>query len=184
VDLIMSENVTVQIGEFGVTNFNIRTNGLYTCRFFLINGRLDGVPFAYLDHYQYAISTDKPSSRHLIMLLEGIIRNLQEFVGNLSSKEGMLRFSDLQLMVGGGTIDNEEDVERNAFSLLIQPSPELSNHLTSMMTGENCLYLFNQLVNRTVIITPVLFKTSDDYEDAVYRGKLFSKYIFYIKREF
>lgn len=102
----------------------------------------------------------------------------------MSSEESMLRFFDLQLMVGGGTIDNEEDVERNAFSLLIQPSPELSNHLISMMTGGNCLYLFNQLVNRTIIIKQVVFGTSYDYEDAVYHGKLFSKYIFYIKREY
>jgi hypothetical protein len=80
----MSENVTVKIGKFGVTSCNIRTNGLYTCRFFLIDGRLDGVPFAYLDHCQYAISTDAPSSTHLIMLLERIITNLKDkFINKL-----------------------------------------------------------------------------------------------------
>ncbi len=69
----------------------------------------------------------------------------------------MLRFSDLQLMVGGGTIDNEEDVEHNAFSFLIQPSPELFNRLTLMMTDGNCLYLFNQLVYRTVASSNQLY---------------------------
>ncbi len=119
------------------------------------------------------------------MLLKRIITNLQKkFIGRLSSEKDMLRFSDLQLMLGGGTIDNKEYVERNAFSLLIQPFPELSNHLTSMMTDGNYLYLFNQLINRTVIIKPAVFETSDDYENAVYLGKFFSKYIFYIKKEF
>ncbi|CAF4032940.1 unnamed protein product [Adineta steineri] len=39
-----------------------------------------------------------------------------------------------------------------------------------MMTGESCLYLFNQLVNRTVIIKQVVFATSDNYDDAVSLG--------------
>ncbi len=66
-------------------------------------------------------------------------------------------------MVCGATI-SLKDHEREAYSLLINPSQYTRDRLVSILDDE-CAYLFHQLVNQTVIIESVIFKTSDEDED-------------------
>jgi hypothetical protein len=175
---VMCENVYVDVGTNEVTREKIRTDDLYTCQFFLIDGCLNDVPFGYLDHYQCVIDLRKTLSHHLLSLLKTLAKNLKNKCSDkLSSEEiNIEMFSDLRLMAGGGTV-NDKNIERNALSLLIQPSEHVKHQLVSMITDDDCLYLFHQLVNRTVIIKPVVYETSDETEEAVAKGKLFSKNI-------
>jgi hypothetical protein len=171
----MCENIYVAVGANEVTKEKIRTDGLYTCQFFLIDGCLNNVPFAYLNHYQCVIDSDKPLSHHLLSLLKMFAKDLKEkYSKKLFSIINIEMFSNMRLMAGGGTV-NDKDIERNALSLLIQPSEHVKHQLVSMMTEYDCFYLFDQLVNRTVIINPVLYETSDETEEEVAMGKLFSK---------
>ena len=93
-----------------------------------------------------------------------------------SEKINIEMFSDLCLMARDGTV-NYKNIERNALSLLIQPSEHVKHQLVSMIIDNDCFYLFHQLANRTVIIKPVVYETSDEIEEAVAKGKLFSKNI-------
>jgi hypothetical protein len=177
VDLVMCENIHVTVGANEVTGEKIRTDGLYTCQFFLIDGCLNNVPFAYLDHYQCVINSGKSLSHALLSLLKRFVMNLKnKFSEKLSSEIDINMFYNMRLMAGGGTV-NDKVIERSALSLLIQPSEHVKHQLVSMMTDNDCFYLFHQFVNRTVIIKPVVYETSDETEEKIAEGKLFSKNI-------
>jgi hypothetical protein len=171
----MSETVYVSVEEHDVTTEEIWTNQLYTCRCVLLDVNVDNFRFAYLQHNSFALDSDKKSSKHLQVLLRRLARNLKKNSNKLNSKIDITMLTDLRLFVSGGT-EPDTDCERNAFSLVINPTNDIYDYIKSIIRRDNdAVYLFHQLINRAVTIKVATYETSDDDEFAMAEGKLFFK---------
>jgi hypothetical protein len=68
-----------------------------------------------------------------------------------NSKNRKLQY-DLRLFTGDGT-EADKDKERKAFFLLTNSSESTYDQLISILDNNDCVYWFNQLVHRTIIIS-------------------------------
>ncbi|CAF1035865.1 unnamed protein product [Rotaria magnacalcarata] len=135
-----------------------------------MDGRYNGIPFAFMDHNSFPI-TGKNPSEDLKLLLTSLLSKLTKKLPKHKRKPFMInKLKDLRLLVGGGTVSGTIR-EREAYSLLRNPNQFICDRL-KLILEHKYVYLFNELHHRTVIINPVVFETSDDDEDAAeYHGK-------------
>ncbi|CAF2039643.1 unnamed protein product [Rotaria magnacalcarata] len=135
-----------------------------------MDGRYNGIPFAFMDHNSFPI-TGKNPSEDLKLLLTSLLSKLTKKLPKHKRKPFMInKLKDLRLLVGGGTVSGTIR-EREAYSLLRNSNQFICDRL-KLILEHKYVYLFNELHHRTVIINPVVFETSDDDEDAAeYHGK-------------
>ncbi|CAF3758170.1 unnamed protein product [Rotaria socialis] len=166
-------SIYVDMGKFEATKTLIHTDSIATCHVLLLDGLYYVVPFAYMHHNSYAIATNGIAN-DLKSLLGSLMDKLCTSVGNIMKKPIKLKnFNDLRLFIFGGAI-YEEDHEREAYSLLINPSASMYEHLATIL-DTNGINFYHKLVNRTVILKAITYEApsaSDEEDDAASKGLL------------
>ncbi|CAM4944735.1 unnamed protein product [Rotaria socialis] len=160
-------SIYVDMGKFEATKTLIHTDSIATCHVLLLDGLYYVVPFAYMHHNSYAIATNGIAN-DLKSLLGSLMDKLCTSVGNIMKKPIKLKnFNDLRLFIFGGAI-YEEDHEREAYSLLINPSASMYEHLATIL-DTNGINFYHKLLNRTVILKAITYEApsaSDEEDDA------------------
>ena len=153
------------MGKYNVSKTSIYTDCFSLCHCLPIDRLYEDVPFAFINHNSFGVVADR-ASNNLKLLLGSFVTKLKETLATVSkSTIKITSLKDLRLLICDATI-SLKDQEREAYSLLINPSQYTRDRLVSILNDE-CIYFFHQLVNRTVIIKPEICKTSDKDEDGV-----------------
>ncbi|CAF3396003.1 unnamed protein product [Rotaria sp. Silwood2] len=172
--MVSKYDAYVAMGHYGVSETSIYTDCVASCHFLLMDGRYNGIPFAFMDHNPFPITRKNPSE-DLKLLLTSLLSKLTKKLPKHKRKPFMIKkLKDLCLLVGGGTVSGTIH-EREAYSLLRNPNKFIHDRL-KLILEDKYVYLFNELHHRTVIINPVVFETSDDDDKhaAEYRKLNFS----------
>lgn len=159
------DNVYVGMNESKISNARIHTNSLGPCVAFLIDCVFNGAPLCYLEHYLFDIDESSMSRKEVLELfLTRICEDLKDKleVDSIKPNDNQTDISEAQLIIAGGDV-YENYLIKNAFTSLNEPS---NNDITQLKVDSETLYLYQQLLNRTIILKSVS-RNLPDHEDSI-----------------
>ncbi|CAF1050256.1 unnamed protein product [Rotaria sordida] len=169
-------DVKVTQDKANITRTTISTDHLSSCYCFLLNFHFGGRPYSYLNHHAKFLNLKISAPNLLAILLGNIVIDIKRI---LSGKQlsvvrtiNIIQLKHLKLFICGG-VCQDNDVIRNAFSLLLDPDESTSSLISNLFDKES-KYLFDNLSNNTIIINPITYlQTSAELQQA--RGELIDK---------
>ncbi|CAF3321719.1 unnamed protein product [Rotaria socialis] len=171
-----SENIHAEVKfmDERISYTTIGSDGILSCTFLLVIGRIDDNEFAFLSHYPEPYEPPFTPITVLVDLIDKLSERMTEAIGkcpppNMTKKKKIdeFKFTNMKILVGGAAMENE-DLVRDGFSLLNHNN----NNNEHLFTDLSSRLIYQQLKLNAIILKPITFTLNDSDESRGYVSEL------------
>ncbi|CAF1315479.1 unnamed protein product [Rotaria sordida] len=161
-------DVEVEFDKWNISYTTIGTTALSSCRFILVTGHVDQVPFVYLWHTPLTNGDDTPTALLMLnFILERISNDIFRFISSKPPPSQTMKqqltpqqITNLKVLTGG-SIKINHDLVRDAFIILNDQNVNVETERMSPWAK----YFYDSLKNKVTILAPVTFLVSNDSDE-------------------
>ncbi|CAF1466051.1 unnamed protein product [Rotaria sordida] len=166
--LMPDVDVEVEFDKWNISYTTIGTTALSSCRFILVTGHVDQVPFVYLWHTPLTNGDDTPTALLMLnFILERISNDIFRFISSKPPPSQTMKqqltpqqITNLKVLTGG-SIKINHDLVRDAFIILNDQNVNVETERMSPWAK----YFYDSLKNKVTILAPVTFLVSNDSDE-------------------